>query len=375
MIEKLFCANKSFDEQAMAAVYEQLSTATMAEDSLGRLQEIAVRLAGHQGVNQPNINKPWVSVFASDHGAHAEDVSDLPQAMTAQWVDAFCKGNSITNGLVNYSQASLELIDVGVAADLPACEALSDQKIANGTANFAKQAAMSTEQLVSAMEIGMTAAERAKQAGTDVFIGGTIAVANNLSAMAMIAVLSGKQPLELVGMGRKRVMSSDRATAEVIENAIALHKQQLTSPLRILQHLGGFETAALCGAYIRCAQLGITIVVDGLMASVAAWIADMVSRNDQLVDCESVDVMMDLGRFSVPETMFCICGTCPRLLEWCFFAHQSADLVHSLVLEILAVEPMLKFEIGFGQGVGAVLAIPLMQQACVTVHGFQTSKG
>lgn len=364
MIEKLFCANKGFDEQAMAAVYEQLTAATMAEDSLGRLQETAVRLAAHQGVTQPTINKPWLSVFAADHGVYAEDVSDFPQAMTAQWVEAFCKGNSITNHLASYSQASLELINVGAATDLPACEIVNDQKIANGTANFTKQPAMSTEQLISAMEIGIATAERAKQAGADVFIGGSIAVANKPSALAMIAVLSGKTPLELVGMGRKRVMSSDRAVAEVIENAINLHQQQLTSPLRILQHLGGFETAALCGAYIRCAQLGMTIMVDGLMASVAAWIADMVSRNDQLIDCESVDVMMDLGRFSVPETMFCICGTCPRLLEWCFFAHQSAEPVHALVLEILAVEPMLKFEIGFGQGVGAVLAIPLMQQAC-----------
>lgn len=113
-------------------------------------------------------------------------------------------------------------------------------------------------------------------------------------------------------------MRQERERAEFIQQAINLHQAELTSPLRVLQYLGGFETAALCGAYIRAAQLGITIVVDGLMATTAAWIADLVSRNDQLLHCKTVEMMMDLGRFSIPETLFCICGNCPRLLEWCF---------------------------------------------------------
>jgi len=120
----------------------------------------------------------------------------------------------------------------------------------------------------------------------------------------------------------------------------------------------------LCGAYIRCAQLGLTVVVDGLMATTAAWIADLVSRNDQLLHCKSIEMMMDLGKYSMPETLFCICGTCPRLVEWCFFAHQSSENMHGLVLEILAVDPMLQFDMKLGEATGGAAVIPLIQQAC-----------
>lgn len=210
----------------------------------------------------------------------------------------------------------------------------------------------------------MAAAERAKEAGADLFVSGEIGVANTTSALAMTAVLSGKPVMELLEIGTKRVMRSERHKAELIEKAIQLHQASLNSPLRILQHLGGYEAAALCGAYIRCAQLGITVVVDGLMATVAAWIADLVSRNDQLLNCESTEQMMDLGKYSVPETLFCICGNCPRLVEWCFFSHQSEERFHALILEILAVDPILQFDMKLGQASGALLAVPLLKQAC-----------
>jgi len=100
---------------------------------------------------------------------------------------------------------------------------------------------------------------------------------------------------------------------------------------------------------------------------VAAWIADLVSRNDQLMHCKSVDMLMDLGKYSVPETLFCICGNCPRLVEWCFFSHQSAEKFHALLLEILAVDPILQFDMKLGQASGALLVLPLLQQAC-SVH-------
>jgi nicotinate-nucleotide--dimethylbenzimidazole phosphoribosyltransferase len=327
-----------------------------------------VRLAGHQNTPTPSITQPWVSIFAADHGIAEADVSDYPQTMTAQWAEMLCKNEAASNALANFSQAKIEVVDVGIISELADAEKLITAKVANGTANFTQQAAMTEAQLIQAIDTGMAAAERAKEAGSDVFIGGDIGVANTTSALAMATVLCGKEPLELVSMGRNRVLSSQREQAELIAQAIALHQPHLSSPLRILQHLGGFETAALCGAYIRSAQLGMTIIVDGVMPTVAAWIADLISRNDQLVDCDSTDLLMELGRYSVPETMFCICGTCPRLLEWCFFAHQSAIGFHQLLLEILAVDPLLQFDMKLGQASGALMVIPLLQQACAIHH-------
>ena len=365
MIERLFCANQEVSEEAIEAFLERQANLIKPQGTLGKVDEMAMRLASHQQTAEPCINKSWITIFAADHGiAQEDDLSEYPQDMTDQWVSDICKGKSAINVLAQFSNAELQIVDVGLITKQPNHDGLENKKIALGTANFAKQPAMSQEQLLNAILVGANAVEVAKEQGADLFIGGELGVANTTSAIAMIAVLSGQNPLELLGRGKKRVMRQDRERAAFIQNAITLHQAELTSPLRVLQYLGGFETAALCGAYIRAAQLGITIVVDGLMATTAAWIADLVSRNDQLLHCKSVEMMMDLGRFSIPETLFCICGNCPRLVEWCFFAHQSSENIHEWVLEILAVDAILHFDMHLGQATGAAMVIPLIQQAC-----------
>ena len=365
MIETLFTANQELHDETISKVLEQQYQTGNTEGAMGRVDEIVLKLASHQQNVCPSINKPWVAIFAGDHGVVVEEVSEFEQSQTAEWVKALSEGLSASNALINAQQIPFEIINVGLKTEAVKSQCLVDAKVASGTFNFVNQAAMSQAQMIEAMEAGIAAAERAKEQGADLFISGEVGVANTTSALAMAAVMSGKPVIELLQIGRERVMRSDRHRAEVIDKAIALHKEQLTSPLKILQHLGGYETAALCGAYIRCAQLGLTVVVDGVMSTVAAWIADMVSRNDQLFHCKSIEQMMDLGQYSVPETLFCICGTCPRLVEWCFFAHQSAENFHSLVLEILAVDPILLFDMKLGQASGALLTLPLLKQACL----------
>ncbi len=364
MIEQIFCANQELHDETIAKVMHEQYLNSYAEGAAGRLDEMVLKLASHQQNDCPQINKVWVSIFAADHGIASEGVSEFEQDQTAKWVDDLCQGKGLSNVFINDAQASYEVIDVGLQGSVAASANLVEAKVAEGTQNFVSAPAMSQEQLIQALEVGMAAAERAKAADADLFVSGEVGVANTTSALAMTAVLSGKPVMELLEIGTKRVMRSEKHKAELIEQAIELHQASLNSPLRILQYLGGFEAAALVGAYIRCAQLGITIVVDGLMGTVAAWIADLVSRNDQLLNCDSVDAMMDLGKYSVPETLFCICGTCPRLVEWCFFSHQSAERFHALVLEILAVDPILQFDIKLGQASGALLVVPLLKQAC-----------
>ena len=367
MIEKIFCANQTLHDETIAKVLQQQHLTGYAEGALGRLDEIVLKLASHQQTDCPEVNTVWVSIFAADHGVAIEDVSEFDSDDTTKWVKDLCNGKALSNVLINQAHARYEIIDVGSAQTFSENEHLVNAKVAIGTQNFVKASAMSQAQLIQAMEVGIAAADRAKKAGADLFVSGELGVANTLSALAMTSVLSGKSPMSLLEMNRSRVMRSEKRKADLIDQAIALHQPALSSPLKILQHLGGFETAALCGAYIRCAQLGLTIVVDGLMATVAAWIADLVSRNDQLMHCKSTEMMMDLGKYSVPETLFCICGNCPRLVEWCFFSHQSAENIHSWILEILAVEPLLKFEMKLGQASGALLVLPLLNQAC-SIH-------
>ncbi|MBN2866417.1 MAG: nicotinate-nucleotide--dimethylbenzimidazole phosphoribosyltransferase [Thiotrichales bacterium] len=367
MIENIFCVNQELHDETIAKVLQQQHLTGLAEGALGRLDELVLKLASHQQTDCPSINSVWVALFAADHGVAVEEVSEFEATQSSQWVVDLCSGRAVSNVLIKEANAAYEIIDVGLNDTLSKNEHFVDAKIANGTQNFVTEAAMTQAQLIDALEVGIAAAERAKEAGADLFVSGELGVANTTSALAMTAVLSGKPVMELLEIGKKRVMRSERHKAEVIEKALALHQEHLTSPLKILQHLGGFETAALCGAYIRCAQLGITIVVDGLMSTVAAWIADLVSRNDQLMHCKSVEMLMDLGKYSVPETLFCICGNCPRLVEWCFFSHQSAEKFHAMLLEILAVDPILQFDMKLGQASGALMVLPLLKQAC-SIH-------
>jgi len=365
MVEKLFCANKTLDESSIEAAMRQQYLLAKPEASLGKLEGIAIQLSGQQASVTPKVQSPFVTVFLSDHGIQVEDISENPPSMALNAIQQMEKGNAAFSVLAKQHQAQVDLVNVGLVTDVDASLPVTQSVIAKGTQHFVEHPAMTQSQMIDAIMVGVNAAEKAHSAGSDLFIAGEIAVGNTTSAIAMVSILSGKTPEELLSMGKTRLFRSEKRKADMINQAINQHQANLTSPLKVLQHLGGFETAAMCGAYLRCAQLGITILVDGLMASTAAWIADLVSRNDQLVECQSVEDMMLLGQYSVPETMFCICGDCPRLLEWCFFGHQSEIAAHALVLDILAREPLLTLEMKLGQATGALVALPILHQACL----------
>lgn len=362
--EAFFNANQELDEASMEAAYLHQQQLTKPEGALGRLEEIALRLASHQKTAHPQMSKPWISVFAADHGIAQEGVSAFPQVVTQEMVKNFSRGGAAICVLANFCGASFEVVDVGVLEDISPLEHLVSDRVAAGTQNFAKQAAMSEEQMFAAMLVGAKAVERAKAAGTDLFIAGEMGIANTTSATAMTAILSGQPVAELVGEGTGIGFRQKKHKQEVIEKAIALHQEHLTSPLRVLQYLGGLEIAAMTGAYIRCAQLGMTAIVDGLIASVAVWVGDYISRNDQLKNTQKREEVWTLGKYSMPETLFCTCGSCPRLVDWCFFAHQSVEPAHNVILEALGVEPLLNFDMRLGEASGAALVVPLMQQAC-----------
>ncbi|QCU89797.1 nicotinate-nucleotide--dimethylbenzimidazole phosphoribosyltransferase [Thiomicrorhabdus sediminis] len=369
MINRLFCASKPLDEEAAHKVLEQQLSLLSSEGALGRIEEITVKLAAQQGKTNPSLEQAWLSIFASDHGFFDDKCQDDELLPTMQRINRICHQSAAISPLINTLGLKSEWIDVGVDAELTDCPDWLDEKIAPATQSLFGQAAMDRSQLLSAMQVGIDAVERAHQAGADIFIGGEVASGNEISALAIASVLSGKTALELISSSGEFVSRAEKRTASEIDDAVALHRKELQSPLYILQYLGGFEIAALAAAYIRCAQLGMTMLIDGFVATVALWLADMISRNDQLVDCDSVETLYRLGKYSVPETMFCLCGTCPRLVEWSFFAQQSAHPAHAEVLDILAAEPLLSWQIKQGEALGALMVLPLLKQACAINNG------
>jgi nicotinate-nucleotide--dimethylbenzimidazole phosphoribosyltransferase len=316
------------DSAARAAARERQSQLTKPPGSLGRLEELGITLAAMQGTQQPRVEKIWIAVFAGDHGVTAEGVSAFPQAVTAEMVRNFARGGAAISVLAQEWNARLEVVNVGTVQAMEELPGVLDARVGPGTANLVREPAMTVAQLRDALLAGHDAAERAAIGGAHLFVGGEMGIGNTASASAVACALLALPAERLAGPGTGLDAAGVSRKARVIERALALHRSE--RPLDVLQRLGGFEIAALVGAYLRCGQLGVPALVDGFIATVAALVA---------------------VRFR------------PELAAWLLYAHRSAEPGHRLLLEALAAEPLLDLSMRLGEGSGAAVAVPILRAA------------
>ncbi|MBU1284616.1 MAG: nicotinate-nucleotide--dimethylbenzimidazole phosphoribosyltransferase [Gammaproteobacteria bacterium] len=322
---------KALDISARNKARERQQQLTKPAGSLGQLEHLAVELAAMQGSQRPQVEQLWVSIFAGDHGVVAEGVSAFPQAVTGQMLRNFVSGGAAISVLAKQLGATLEVIDLGTALPLEPLRGVHHLHLGAGTQNFAQGPAMSATQLLQALDAGQASVQRAREAGSQLFIGGEMGIGNTTAATAMACALLECAALEMVGPGTGLDSAGVAHKAEVIELALELHRPQISDPIDILQRLGGFEIAALSGAYLACAQQGITALVDGFICSIAALLAVRLNP-----DCRN----------------------------WLLFAHCGAEPGHQRVLKALQAEPLLDLGLRLGEGSGAALAVPLLQLAC-----------
>lgn len=312
---------------------------TKPAGSLGELEELAIRLAGLQARDRPRVERVRIAVFAADHGVAAESVSAFPQSVTMQMVQNFAQGGAAISVLARMLGAEFEVIDLGTAAARSPMQGVRSVRIAAGTANIAREPAMSSAELGLALDAGRDAALRAADTGCDLFIGGEMGIANTTSASALACALLCLPARELVGPGTGLTAAGVAHKASVIKRILALHADHCDSPLEALRRLGGFEIAALVGAYVACAQQRLPVLVDGFIASVAA---------------------------------LCAQRAIPGLRPWLIFAHRSAEPGHGRVLEALGSRPLLDLGLRLGEGSGAAVAVPLLRAACALHAGMAT---
>jgi len=321
--------NLASAEQA-AQRQEQL---TKPPGSLGRLEEIAITLATLQGNENPRIENPNIVVFAADHGIAEEGVSAFPQVVTGEMIRNFSRGGAAISVLANALQAPLKVINLGTAQPIEDLPGVSHLNIAAGTANFAKESAMTDETLAQALQAGKDVVDDMK--AVDLFIAGEMGIANTSSATALAAVLLNEDATLIAGPGTGLNPQGVQHKATVINTAIQKHGlNAISKPLEVLKTLGGLEIAAITGAYIRCAQKGIPVLVDGFISSVAALVASRLQADS---------------------------------LPWMIFSHQSAEPGHSRILQAMDANPLLNLGMRLGEGSGAAVALPLLQSAC-TLH-------
>lgn len=316
--------------------FERQQQLTKPPGSLGVLEDCAIRLAALQQCDAPEIKKISIAIFAADHGVAEEGVSAFPQVVTGEMVKNFSAGGAAITVLARELNAAFQVVNVGTVNPLPELSAVSDRRIAAGTANFCKVSAMTPAQCEQALQVGADTIDmlftRDAIDAVDLFIGGEMGIANTTTAAALACALLNIAPQDIVGRGTGVDDNGVALKAKVITSALQLHAEKLRSPIEILQILGGFEIAALAGAYIRSAQKGIPVLVDGFICTAAALIALQLNES---------------------------------IRPWLLFSHCSAERGHRLLIEHLDVRPLLNLDMRLGEGSGAAVAVPLLRAACV----------
>jgi len=327
------------DAQFKEAAIKRQKQLTKPLGALGRLEDIAIRMAHLQQLDNPSADKVAIAVFAADHGVAVEGVSAFPQEVTLQMVMNFLQGGAAISVLAKRLKAPLEVVDVGMLSALPAQQGLIIQRAGAGTANSAKEPAMTHEQLKIALTAGHDAIERAVDKGADIFIGGEMGIANTTSASVLYSALLGISPDEATGAGTGLDDQGIQHKISIVKQILDTHQHCGDDVLEWLRCTGGFEIVALTGAYIRAAQYRLVVLVDGFISSVAALCAVRIQ---------------------------------PDVNDYLFFSHVSAEQGHALVLKHLRHKPLLDLELRLGEGSGAAVAVSLIQSACALHTGMAT---
>ncbi|SFW75251.1 nicotinate-nucleotide--dimethylbenzimidazole phosphoribosyltransferase [Luteibacter sp. UNCMF366Tsu5.1] len=322
------------DRAAIAAATARQGTLTKPPGSLGALEALAVRLAGLQRSERPRADRVWIAVFAGDHGVAAEGVSAFPQAVTGEMLRNFAGGGAAIAVLARELGATLEVVNLGTVNDPGEIDGVTRQVIAPSTANLSIEPAMTDAQLDAALDAGLASVRHAVAAGAEIYIGGDMGIGNTTVASALACALLDERPERLAGAGTGLDADGIARKAAVIAQALQVHALA-TSPRERLRRLGGFEIAALSGAYVAAAQHGLPVLVDGFISSVAALAATALH---------------------------------PGVRPWLIFAHRSHEQGHARVLAALDAEPLLDLGLRLGEASGAALAVPLLRLACA-LHG------
>jgi nicotinate-nucleotide--dimethylbenzimidazole phosphoribosyltransferase len=329
------------DEPARAAAVERLDRMTKPRGSLGRVEDVAVALAGIAGTCPPPVPEPAaVAVFAGDHGVHAQGVTPWPQEVTAQMVANFLAGGAVVNAFAKRLGAEVCIVDVGVAAPpLDPAPGLVPRRIADGTGDLSTGPALSRDQARAAVEVGIETARDLVAAGNRCLVTGDMGIANTTAAAALVSAFTGADPAEVTGRGTGIDDATLARKASVVTAALGRHRPDPADPLGVLAAVGGLEHAALVGFVLGGAALRVPVLLDGVNAGAAALAA---------------------AAFA-PHARGC----------W-VAGHRSAEPGHARALAHLGLHPLLDLGMRLGEGTGALLALPLLQSAAQALQDVAT---
>lgn len=338
-LDRILKAISPLDAGAMEAARKRQDSLTKPLGSLGRLEELSIKIAGIRADPVPKLKHKAIITMAADHGVVAESVSLYPQEVTRQMVLNFLRGGAGINVLASHVGARIIVVDMGVAGGFPPLPGLVCKMIDFGTKNIAKGPAMSRSQAVDAIEAGIAVVEVEMGKGLDIVGTGDMGIGNTTAASAICAVITGEPVKKVTGRGTGIGDKQLAHKIEVIKRSLAINRPSSRDPIDVLAKVGGFEIGGLAGVILAGAAHHIPVVIDGFISGAAALIA---------------------------------AGLSPRVKDYLIAAHVSAEPGHRLLLSFLGLRPLLDLEMRLGEGTGAALGIFLAEAATRTLSEMAT---
>ncbi|GIO63658.1 nicotinate-nucleotide--dimethylbenzimidazole phosphoribosyltransferase [Paenibacillus cineris] len=326
------------DEAASKEAAAHIANLTVPPGSLGKLESLAIQLAGITGETKPLFERKEVIIMAADHGVCEEGVSAFPQEVTPQMILNFLAGGAAVNVLSRLAGADIVCVDIGVKSDL-AHPQLVSRKVRYGTANMAKGPAMTREEAEQSILTGIAVVEEAVAQGVRIFVTGEMGIGNTTASSAVMCALTGTPVKEAAGRGTGLTDERLLHKIGVIEKALAVNAPDAADPIDVLAKVGGLEIGGLAGVILGAAAHRCPVVIDGFISSAAALLARAI---------------------------------CPLAAEYMIASHASHEQGHRLLLQELGLAPMLDLDMRIGEGTGGVLGLTLVDAACRIVREMAT---
>ncbi|HEY7139337.1 MAG TPA: nicotinate-nucleotide--dimethylbenzimidazole phosphoribosyltransferase [Methylomirabilota bacterium] len=337
-LERLITSIVVPDERLAATARQRLDSLTKPRGSLGRLEDLVVRVVVMTGSAMPRVDAPVIFTLAGDHGVATEGVSAYPQAVTAQMVENFARGGAGVNVLARHVGARVVVANFGVAAPLGERAGIVERRIAPGTRSITKGPAMTREEAVRAIAEGAALVEAA---APDCVGTGEMGIGNTTAASALTAALTGADPAMVTGRGTGVADDVWVAKVDAVRRALGANRQDAGDALGVLAALGGFEIAGLVGVVLAGAARRVPVVLDGFIATAGALVAARLA---------------------------------PAARDYMIAAHRSAEPGHVRQLEALGLTPYLELGMRLGEGTGAALGIGLLRAALACYREMATFK-
>ncbi|MFJ2405913.1 nicotinate-nucleotide--dimethylbenzimidazole phosphoribosyltransferase [Streptomyces xanthochromogenes] len=340
LLQETVSGIRPLDAKALGEAWERQKRMTKPAGALGMLEIISAQLSGLSRKCPPPIPEPAaVAIFAGDHGVHAQGVTPWPQEVTGQMVANFLGGGAVCNAFANQVGAEVCVIDVGVASELPATPGLLPRKVRAGTGDMTTGPAMTREEAIAAIEVGIETARDLVAAGNKALLTGEMGIANTTVSAALISLYTGVDPTEVTGRGTGINDETHARKVDVVRRALELHQPDPADPIGVLAAVGGLEHAALVGFLLGGASLRTPVILDGVSTGAAALVARAIA---------------------------------PEVLSACIAGHRSAEPGHVAALNKLGLRPLVDLDLRLGEGTGALLALPVVQSAARAMHEVAT---